>query len=115
MKKTITLFATALLCLHVGAQIDPQLLRKPQNDTGNLKMNMDAVYDRPFIKVGKLPVSLGGYVEANYQYLSENGISEGNQFQMRRLTLFIASSVTASSSLILLCEKRSNQALCVKL
>ena len=93
MKKTITLFATALLCLHVGAQIDPQLLRKPQNDTGNLKMNMDAVYDRPFIKVSKLPVSLGGYVEANYQYLSENGISEGNQFQMRRLTLFIASSI----------------------
>ena len=55
---------------------------------------MDAVYNRPFIQVGKLPVALGGYVEANYQYLSENGISEGHQFQMRRLTLFISSSIS---------------------
>ncbi|HEX5152158.1 MAG TPA: hypothetical protein VFW07_11975 [Parafilimonas sp.] len=93
MKKTITLLATALLFLQVNAQIDPELLRKPQPDTGNFKMNMDAVYDRPFNKAGKLPVALGGYVEANYQYLSENGVSEGNQFQMRRLTLFIASSI----------------------
>jgi len=93
MKKTVTLLATALLFLQANSQIDPQLLRKPQTDTGNLKMNMDAVYDRPFNKAGKLPVALGGYVEANYQYLSENGISEGNQFQMRRLTLFVASSI----------------------
>jgi len=93
MKGTITLIITALLFIQAKSQIDPELLRKPETDTGSLKMNMDAVYDRPFIKVGKLPVALGGYVEANYQYLSENGISGGNQFQMRRLTLFIASSI----------------------
>ena len=93
MKRIITGLIAVLLFLHAKAQIDPELLRKPQNDTGKLKMNMDAVYDRPFTKAGKLPVALGGYVEANYQYLSENGISEGNQFQMRRLTLFIASSI----------------------
>ena len=40
-----------------------------------------------------MPVALGGYVEANYQYLNEDGISEGHQFQMRRLTLFIASTI----------------------
>ena len=44
--------------------------------------------------MGKLPVALGGYVEANYQYLSENGVSEGHQFQMRRLTLFVSSSIS---------------------
>jgi len=38
-------------------------------------------------------VALGGYVEANYQYLSEGGVSEGHQFQMRRLTLFVSSSI----------------------
>src|SRR5678809_313416 len=93
MKRTIILLTTALLFVQARAQIDPELLRKPQNDTGSLKMNMDAVYDRPFNKAGKLPVALGGYVEANYQYLSENGVSEGNQFQMRRLTIFMASSI----------------------
>jgi len=55
---------------------------------------MDAIYDRPFLQVGKLPVVFGGYVEANYQYLGENGISEGHQFQMRRLTLFVSSSIS---------------------
>jgi len=54
---------------------------------------MDAVYNRPFIQVGKLPVALGGYVEANYQYLGENGVSEGHQFQMRRMTLFVSYSI----------------------
>lgn len=55
---------------------------------------MDAVYNRPFLSVGKLPVSLGGYVEANWQHLGTDGVSEGHQFQMRRLTLFIASSIS---------------------
>jgi len=76
-----------------SAQIDPELLRKSFSDTGSLKLNMDAVYNRPFIQAGKLPVSLGGYVEGNYQYVGKNGISEGNQFQFRRLTLFVSSTI----------------------
>ena len=75
-------------------QIDPVLLRKYSKDTTGLKLNMDAIYQRPFIQVGKLPVAIGGYVEANYQYLSENGISERHQFQMRRLTIFMSSSIS---------------------
>ncbi|AEV97173.1 hypothetical protein A4D02_17605 [Niastella koreensis] len=84
-----------LLCSSSAllAQIDPVLLRNPANDSGALKMNMDAIYNRPFLQLGKLPVALGGYVEANYQYLKQNGISEGHQFQMRRLTLFVSSSI----------------------
>jgi hypothetical protein len=93
MKKYYLLIT--LLCSSAGllAQIDPALLRNPGKDTGALKMNMDAIYNRPFLQLGKLPVALGGYVEANYQYLKENGISEGHQFQMRRLTLFVSSSI----------------------
>lgn len=74
-------------------QIDPALLRRVPKDSSGLLMNMDAVYNRPFLQIGKLPVALGGYVEANYQYLSEDGITEGHQFQMRRLTLFVSSSI----------------------
>jgi hypothetical protein len=94
MKQLTILFLFVLSAINALAQIDPELLRKSQNDTGSLKLNMDAVYDRPFIKVGKLPVALGGYVEANYQYLGENGITEGHQFQMRRLTIFMSSSIS---------------------
>lgn len=75
------------------AQIDPTLLRRTVKDTLPPKMNLDAVYNRPFLQVGKLPVAIGGYVEANYQYLQENGITEGHQFQMRRLTLFVSSAI----------------------
>jgi hypothetical protein len=94
MKQLTILLLFFFAAINALAQIDPELVRKSQNDTGSLKLNMDAVYDRPFIKVGKLPVALGGYVEANYQYLGENGITEGHQFQMRRLTVFMSSSIS---------------------
>lgn len=93
MKKIGLLLPLVLLLNTVFGQIDPALLRKPSKDTSGLQLNMDAVYNRPFIQVGKLPVALGGYVEANYQYLSEDGVIEGHQFQMRRLTLFVSSSI----------------------
>jgi hypothetical protein len=87
----LIIFSFAYLC--VAAQIDPALLRNPNKTADSLKLNMDAVYNRPMIKAGKVPVALGGYMEANYQYASENGISEGHQFQMRRMTVFLASSI----------------------
>lgn len=93
MKKLHILFLVTLFTTGVFAQIDPVLLRKQAKDTAGSALNMDAVYNRPFIQVGKLPVALGGYVEANYQYLNKNGISEGHQFQMRRMTIFVSSSI----------------------
>jgi len=93
MKKYITLFVALYTSSASIAQIDPTLLRHTPKDTGGVQMNMDAVYNRPFLQLGKLPVALGGYVEANYQYLKTNGISEGHQFQMRRMTLFVSSSI----------------------
>lgn len=93
MKKFSLIFISTI-CLNAAfGQIDPLLLRKPLKDTSSLQLNMDAVYSRPFIHFGRLPVALGGYVEANYQYLNRDGVSEGHQFQMRRLTLFISSSI----------------------
>jgi hypothetical protein len=95
MKKLVFTLILSLLALHLAsAQIDPTLLRRQAKDTSRLLMNMDAVYNRPFLMVKKTPVALGGYVEANWQHLGTDGISEGHQFQMRRLTLFIASSIS---------------------
>jgi hypothetical protein len=94
MKRRFLLVIITCVLAQAGmSQIDPTLLRRVPKDTSGTQMNLDAVYNRPFLQVGKLPVSIGGYVEANYQYLQENGISEGHQFQMRRLSLFISSSI----------------------
>lgn len=91
------LFFTVFLCtaLSAKAQIDTTLLRRTPADTSKRKMNMDAIYNRPTLQAGKLPVSIGGYVEANYQHLGTDGISEGHQFQFRRLTLFVSSTISS--------------------
>ncbi|CAN5624741.1 hypothetical protein BH10BAC2_BH10BAC2_13260 [soil metagenome] len=91
----LTAIITAIFfCSATQAQIDTSLLRRIPKDTLIRTMNMDAVYNRPFIGVGKLPVSLGGYMEVNWQHLGTDGVSEGHQFQARRLSLFIASSIS---------------------
>ena len=82
------------LSQHVAAQIDSSLIRRVPKDTVRHALNMDAVYNRAFLKVGKLPISLGGYVEANWQHLGSDGVSEGHQFQFRRITLFLSSSIS---------------------
>jgi hypothetical protein len=94
MKKTLLPILLVVALNNLQAQIDPDLLRKKREDSSGTKLNMDAVYNRPFIQVGKLPVAVGGYAEANYQYMVENGITERHQFQMRRLTIFLSSAIS---------------------
>lgn len=90
-----TIFSLLILSSipELFGQIDSTLLRRTEKDTSKMLLNMDAIYNRPFLSVGKLPVAVGGYVEANYQHLGTDGNTEGSQFQMRRLTLFIASGI----------------------
>ena len=77
------------------AQIDSTLLApSAKADTGKHILSMDAMYNRPFLKLGKMPVSIGGYIESDYQYTSTSGISVGNQFQFRRFSLFVASTIS---------------------
>jgi hypothetical protein len=75
------------------AQVDSTLFKRVPKDTSRIQLNMDAVYNRPFLTMSKVPVAIGGYVEANWQHLGTDGITEGHQFQMRRVTLFVASSI----------------------
>jgi len=94
MRRICFLLIGMLFARLATAQIDPELLRNTDYNADSLLLNMDAVYNRPLIKPGRLPVALGGYVEANYQYLGQDGVSEGHQFQMRRLTLFVSSAIS---------------------
>lgn len=95
MKPAFTLLISLLLFLRFQAwgQVDSTLFRRIPTDTSKRLLNMDAVYNRPFLGVGKLPVSVGGYMEVNWQHLGTDGISEGHQFQFRRMTLFVASTI----------------------
>jgi len=96
MKKTsIQILFFVLIVQFAHAQVDSTLLRRTTvTDTSRIQLNMDATYNRPFLSMGKLPVAVGGYVEANWQHLGTNGVTEGHQFQMRRLTLFVASGIS---------------------
>ncbi len=77
----------------VPAQTDSSAFKRRPTDTTQLALNMDAVYNRPFLQYKKIPVALGGYVEANTQYAVTNGVSDGFSFQMKRMTLFVSSSI----------------------
>lgn len=92
MRNLLVILLLTIACAAHG-QIDSTLLKRVPTDTNRMLMNMDAIYNRPFLSVGKTPVSVGGYLEANWQHLGTDGVSEGHQFQMRRLTLFIASGI----------------------
>lgn len=93
MKKNISFLLFLIITGTAFGQIDPTLLRRIPKDTTETNLNMDALYNRPFLQVGKLPVALGGYAETNYQYLQQDGVTEGHQFQMRRVSIFISSSI----------------------
>jgi hypothetical protein len=91
MKLTVLTALTGLLLFltHPGtAQIDSSLLKpvvSPTDSGGRNGLTMDAIYNRPFLRLGKSPVSIGGYVESDWQYVATSGISVGHQFQgMRR-------------------------------
>lgn len=95
MKKyTLLAILFGLIAAQAFSQIDTTLFRRIPKDTSHIQLNMDAVYNRPFLSMGKLPVAVGGYVEANWQHMGTDGITEGHQFQMRRMTLFVASSIS---------------------
>ncbi|MDX1627558.1 MAG: hypothetical protein R3345_02600 [Fulvivirga sp.] len=83
--KLFTILPLAFMCItHTLAQ---------ESDT-TMQMNMDAVYNRPFLQAGSFPVALGGYVEAHSEYFVTDGISEGLSFKMPRVTLFVSSTIS---------------------
>ncbi|WP_421890127.1 hypothetical protein [Marinoscillum sp.] len=85
---------TLLICsLSAWAQVDSSLLKKAAKDSTITGMNMDAVYNRPFLQVGKTPIAVGGYIEADYQYMGEDGLTEGHSFRIPRLTIFMSSAI----------------------
>ncbi len=92
-KYSTALFFCFFISLFAKAQNDSTLLKQTSADTAKQKLNMDAVYNRPLLNLKKVPLAIGGYFEANTQYVSTDGISDGFSFQMRRMTLFFSSTI----------------------
>lgn len=88
----ILIILLSLISPVFSAQTDSLKTVTPA-DTSASRLNMDAIYNRPFLLSGKAPVAIGGYLEANTEYASTDGISDGMSFQMRRMTLFVSSSM----------------------
>jgi nitrite reductase/ring-hydroxylating ferredoxin subunit len=87
------IFLLVIITCSASSQQDTSLFKRVPVDTGKMKMNMDAVYNRPFLQTGKMPVALGGYLEGNSSYFVTNGITEGLSFQLPRLTIFMSSTI----------------------
>lgn len=87
-------FCFLTLSFTTSAQENKSLMTRVAGDTIKDKMNMDAVYDRPFLNVGNAPVAVGGYLEANSIYSGTDGVNEGLSFQARRLTMFMSASIS---------------------
>ena len=70
------------------------VMTNAQDTTGIKIPSQDAIYTRPFIlEVNKLSTSIGGYFEGNSNYFSEDGVSEGLSFELRRFNIFLYSSL----------------------
>lgn len=87
------LYITLLFSINFYSQIDPVLLKKTPIDNSKPSLNMDATYNRPTLNMGKSPVTVGGYLESNWQHLYTDGVSEGHQFQARRLSIFMSAAI----------------------
>ncbi len=80
-------YLLVLICLNHAAFAQ-------QTDSSQLQLNMDAVYNRPFLQAGSFPVAIGGYIEAQGEYFVSDGITEGVSFKIPRMTLFVSSTIT---------------------
>lgn len=63
------------------------------SQTDSSKTSQDAIYDRPFINIGKTNTAVGGYIEGNTNYFSEDGVSEGFSMELRRFNIFLYSNI----------------------
>lgn len=57
-------------------------------------LNQDAIYNRPFIGIGQSKTAVGGYLEMNTNYFSENGVSDGFSMELRRFNIFLYSQIS---------------------
>jgi hypothetical protein len=94
MKKICLIVGFLIASSHLLAQADTTMLVRVPVDTDPMAMNMDAIYNRPFLKFGRVPAAVGGFVDSNSSYFVTDGETDGLSFQIPCLTVFMSSSLT---------------------
>jgi len=95
MKKLLITLFIGFLSQQALAQVDQSLLKDDRSDSLENAMNMDALSNRIYATSSSSPVSIGGYLEADYKYIGEDGLTEGHTFRIPRVTLFVTSSISS--------------------
>ena len=74
MRKLVTFILLLTLGSSVGLSQDTTNRKLNRVDVGDslYQTNQDAIYNRPFIGFGKTKTALGGYLEGNTNYFSED-------------------------------------------
>lgn len=93
MKSFVVLIFLVFPAAQAFSQSDSVIAKEISKDSSALLLNMDAVRTRPLTQLGKSPVAIGGYLEANSSYFGTDGITERLSFQIPRLTLFLSSTI----------------------
>lgn len=89
------LYAITLLSFFYAELLIGQTEPVSDSSSSQIIPVQDAVYSRPFITDEKIfSASIGGYCEANTNYFSTDGISEGLSLELRRFNIFLFSSLS---------------------
>ncbi len=88
------------LCSFLSGQASSQSSATFLIDSSVLYLNSDAMYRRPFLGNNNLPVSIGGYLDANTSYGATNGSKSGIGFAMPDLTLILSTRINKRTSFL---------------
>lgn len=99
LSKTIFIFLLVFysFLFEARAQIDTTFVKsdtvRNKSTYADSLTNQDAIYNRPFINVYKNALAIGGYMEANSNAFSTNGVSEGFSMEFRRFNIFLYGAI----------------------
>lgn len=83
-----TLRSTLLALIIIGS-----ISEAYSQESDSITTNQGAIYNRPFITLGQTRTAVGGYLEGNTNYFSEDGVSEGFSMELRRFNIFLYSQI----------------------
>lgn len=93
MRQIITIISLSLISISGISQTESNKLNRV-NPSDSSDLMLDQIYNRPFIGFSKARTAVGGYVEGNTNYVQEDGLTDGFSMELRRMNIFIYSSIS---------------------
>lgn len=93
MIKQLITFTFLVISMCSFAQNDSTSVNRV-NPSDSVKTVQDQIYNRPFISYKQARTAVGGYIEGNTNYISEDGVTEGFSMELRRFNIFLYSAIS---------------------